>query len=652
MSRNQTIATTAAFVLAAATAAAAAWVSADYIERSSRDAVRERLSGQGMDWLDVRTDGLQLILTGMAPDERARFRAVTEAGAVVDPGRVLDAMDVRASAPAMAPRFALEILRNQDAVSLIGLTPAETSGEGIAALIARANLDVTDMVERVAYDTPETWGDAVAFALTALDLLPRAKISVEPGRVKVTAVADSDQERRRLERDLNAAKPAGLDLTLAIAAPRPVITPFTLRFVMPEQGRPRFEACAVDSEAARAKVLRVAGEAGYQGTPTCVIGLGVPSASWGDAAALSIATLAELGGGSVTLSDADVTLVAREGTVQSAFDTAVAELETALPDIFALSAVLPEAPQAEGGEGQVETPEFTATLSPEGQVQLRGRLYDEAQEAAVLSYGRALFGSQRTYIATRQDESLPQGWPARVLAALDVLSRLENGAVVVRPDLVAIRGVTGNPEAEAEISRILSDKLGAEANFRADIDYNEELDPLLSIPTPEGCEEQLNAVLVEQKLTFAPGEAVIDTAGEGQLKRLVDLLDLCGRNVFEVGGHTDSQGREVMNLDLSQSRAEAVRLALIERGTPPSQLIAKGYGEAEPIDDNGTEAGREANRRITFTLIGRRDREGDPIAATDTPETDDADPPANTPEADPAEAEALAEDKASEEGDQ
>ena len=72
---------------------------------------------------------------------------------------------------------------------------------------------------------------------------------------------------------------------------------------------------------------------------------------------------------------------------------------------------------------------------------------------------------------------------------------------------------------------------------------------------------------------------------------------------MEIGGHTDSQGREEMNLQLSQSRADAVLNALLARRILTSNLTAKGYGEATPISDNGTEEGREANRRIEFKLI-------------------------------------------------
>ena len=101
---------------------------------------------------------------------------------------------------------------------------------------------------------------------------------------------------------------------------------------------------------------------------------------------------------------------------------------------------------------------------------------------------------------------------------------------------------------------------------------------------------------------------------------------------MEIGGHTDSQGRETMNQKLSQSRAEAVRTALAARRVLTVNLTAKGYGEEIPIADNGTEDGREANRRIEFKLIlpeedataqGGADAASDPAGANDTDKNKD-----------------------------
>ena len=75
---------------------------------------------------------------------------------------------------------------------------------------------------------------------------------------------------------------------------------------------------------------------------------------------------------------------------------------------------------------------------------------------------------------------------------------------------------------------------------------------------------------------------------------------------MEIQGHTDSQGSDGGNLSLSQARAEAVLLALQGRQVDVSGMTAKGYGETQPIADNGTEDGREANRRIDFVLATAR----------------------------------------------
>ena len=80
-------------------------------------------------------------------------------------------------------------------------------------------------------------------------------------------------------------------------------------------------------------------------------------------------------------------------------------------------------------------------------------------------------------------------------------------------------------------------------------------------------------------------------------------LKNCNGVKIEIAGHTDAQGSAGGNLALSQARAEAVLVALQGRQVDVSGMRATGYGEGVPMADNGTETGREANRRIEFTLI-------------------------------------------------
>jgi len=71
---------------------------------------------------------------------------------------------------------------------------------------------------------------------------------------------------------------------------------------------------------------------------------------------------------------------------------------------------------------------------------------------------------------------------------------------------------------------------------------------------------------------------------------------------IEIQGYTDNTGSEKYNLKLSQKRANAVRDFLISKGVSASRLAAVGFGEASPIMDNRTAAGRAFNRRIEFKV--------------------------------------------------
>jgi OmpA-OmpF porin, OOP family len=648
----------AVFVVAALVSLFVAWGALRAIEAVSQSAVERALLLEGEDWASVETSGLQVILTGTAPSESGRFHALSIAGKRVDASRLIDLMQVPPPKDVTPPQFAVEILRSEAGISMIGLIPAAADREALGERIQRIDMTraITDLLETADYPVPEGWDGAMAYALDALETLPRSKISIRADRVAIEAIAESREQKAGWERRLRADAPAGVRIGLDISAPRPVITPFTLRFTLDDDGA-RFDACTASNEAGRNKIVAAGIAAGVNGQPDCPIGLGEPSPDWPEAAALGIAALRDMGGGSLTFSDADVTLVAAEGTPQNTFDRVVGELETELPDVFSLHSVLPD-PVTISGTGEAEgPPEFVATLSPEGLVQLRGRVADAQERTIAESFARARFGSENVYAAMRLDPDLPRGWSVRMLAALEALSHLANGAVVVQPLVVDVRGVTGDTGASAEISRILSNKLGEAEDFRVNVRYEEELDPVAGLPSPQECAAEVNAALAESKITFSPGSAEIEASSARTVDKIAEILKTCPDVAMEIGGYTDSQGREEMNQALSQRRADSVLSALLARRVLTSNLTSFGYGEENPIADNDTEEGREANRRIEFRLIGVEPEEGVALAvelgtADEKEPTTEDDPSAVPP---PARPEDLVEETAAEdqtEGDE
>ncbi|SNS14862.1 OmpA family protein [Tropicimonas sediminicola] len=626
-----------------------ATLAANTIETRSGDAVRIALIEAGHEWADVNTDGLQVHIGGIAPTEAQRFNALHIAGTMVEATRIVDGTTVTPTEPLAPPKFSIEIMRNDEGVTLIGLVPESFDREATVKTITEmaSGAQVTDLLEVASYPEPRGWDASVQYGLTALSRLPRSKVSISSGRVTIDAIADSEEQKQSFETLINRRVPSSVNVRVNITAPRPVVTPFTLRFLI-DDGQPRFDACSVDTERNQGRILQAAAEAGLTEGLDCTLALGVPSPDWTNATILGIKAVSELGGGSITYADADVTLIAPEETPQAVFDRIVGELESNLPDVFSLHSVLPEPATPEDDEAEAAPPEFSATRSPEGQVQLRGRLNNPLVRNTVESYAKARFGVGTVYTATRIDDGLPEEWPVRVLAGLEALTELEHGSVTVTADFVDVRGTSGNADSQAAVARTLEEKLGNSQKYAIDVTYDESLDPVVELPTPEECIARVIAVQAQEKISFEPGSTEVAGSAIRLISQIADILKSC-RDVemeIEIAGHTDSQGREEMNLDLSQARADSVLQALIARRVLTSGITARGYGESEPIADNDIEEGREANRRIEFRLVTEDEdsaeaEEGSDEAAEDAEQPEEG---AETDEADAPEAEGEAEE--------
>jgi len=158
------------FLLAAAVSLIAANFSVQLIEETSEIGVRQALDNADMPWAEVEADGLQVTLEGTAPTEARRFAALSTAGTVVDAARVIDNLQVEATAAIAPPRFSAEILRNDAGISVIGLIPSETDRDSIIERFSSMSRSgkVTDLIEVADYPTPEGWDNALEFAMDAM----------------------------------------------------------------------------------------------------------------------------------------------------------------------------------------------------------------------------------------------------------------------------------------------------------------------------------------------------------------------------------------------------------------------------------------------------------------------------------------------------
>jgi OOP family OmpA-OmpF porin len=120
-----------------------------------------------------------------------------------------------------------------------------------------------------------------------------------------------------------------------------------------------------------------------------------------------------------------------------------------------------------------------------------------------------------------------------------------------------------------------------------------------------GCPEQGEVLMSLTGVNFATDSAALTSTAKSILDGAVAALQGSEGYVdVRVEGHTDSRGSEAYNLGLSQRRAESVVAYLVSQGVDGSRLHPVGMGEGHPVADNGTSAGRAANRRVDF-IVGQ-----------------------------------------------
>jgi outer membrane protein OmpA-like peptidoglycan-associated protein len=116
--------------------------------------------------------------------------------------------------------------------------------------------------------------------------------------------------------------------------------------------------------------------------------------------------------------------------------------------------------------------------------------------------------------------------------------------------------------------------------------------------TPRGLVVNMPDVL------FDSGQYTLKPAARERLARISGIVLAYPELRLEVEGHTDSTGGEEFNQRLSEKRAASVRDYLVDSGITMNNVIARGFGETEPIADNSTAAGRKLNRRVEMIVSG------------------------------------------------
>ena len=162
----------------------------------------------------------------------------------------------------------------------------------------------------------------------------------------------------------------------------------------------------------------------------------------------------------------------------------------------------------------------------------------------------------------------------------------------------AARGQAAQAQAEAATARTQAQQSAEQQQQGAarEQQMSREIAELKAKQTPEGL------VLTPRDILFRAGSAELQPGAQTSIDRIAQFLRGNGERKVLIEGFTDDTGSAAANQQLSEQRADAVRLALAHDGVDQSRIEIRGMGPAQPIASNDSRSGRLINRRVRILI--------------------------------------------------
>lgn len=272
-----------------------------------------------------------------------------------------------------------------------------------------------------------------------------------------------------------------------------------------------------------------------------------------------------------------------------------------------------EEPAAPAAESVAVDPDyaFSATRGADKAVIMSGQVPDDAS----LRLFSTISGGDTASVSIAP--GAPEGFAADAEAGLRALILLDEGQIDLAEGKWSLKGAALDAVTrDAVLADIAALPNGKSWTLNVTVPAVEP-EPIAVAPKPiavapkpstakadtAACIAPLAEFSARNAILFQSGAAIIAAASLPAIDELAGDLAACPDSIVHIEGYTDSDGDDALNLALSVARAEAVVSALVERGVTPARLYAIGYGEANPIADNGTADGKRLNRRIVVTVL-------------------------------------------------
>jgi outer membrane protein OmpA-like peptidoglycan-associated protein len=250
-----------------------------------------------------------------------------------------------------------------------------------------------------------------------------------------------------------------------------------------------------------------------------------------------------------------------------------------------------------------------SVVNSNGKIRYTGVVPDEQTKQSIINQLNSTYGAGNVSgDISVNPQARAAGWTSGLAAALPHF-KSSGSEVTFEGNSINVGGTlpeNAKNDQVANLKSVYGDgmNIGAFEAATAVSEANRKTSEALSGLRPGFSAADLTGALNTNVINFRSGSSQIPQESSQMLEQAAQAIKSApAGTVLEVGGHTDNRGNPEANLKLSQQRADSVRRFLIGKGVPANSLVAKGYGDSNPIASNDTEGGRFKNRRIEFKDI-------------------------------------------------
>lgn len=194
---------------------------------------------------------------------------------------------------------------------------------------------------------------------------------------------------------------------------------------------------------------------------------------------------------------------------------------------------------------------------------------------------------------------------AMIFQSCDSLNNTQKGAGIGAAAGGVIGAIIGKKAGNTAVGAVIGAAVGGTAGgFIGKRMDKQAAEIKNAIPGAEVIREGEGIIVkFDSGILFDFNKTVLKDAAKVNIQSLAASLNQYPGTDVHVIGHTDNIGTAKVNQTISEQRAAAVKTYAVSQGVPTSRLLTEGKGFSEPIEDNATEAGRAANRRVEIVIV-------------------------------------------------